>query len=136
MIKKILFLSLSALVLFTLALPLKSAMATITLPDDLHPDYAPDIIKSNLKDSENPEKEASNFISYFLQLLAGSLLYLAAPAAVLIIAVAGLRYAASHGDENQMEGAKKTLMYAVIGLLVILLSFAVVKAIITAVTSI
>lgn len=103
--------------------------AAVTLPDDLKPTYAPDV---KIVEGGN---EAS-YVNYFLQLLAGSLLYLAAPVAVLIIAVSGLRYVISHGDDGQIENAKKTLMFAVIGLVAIMLSFAIVQAVIRILTGI
>jgi amino acid transporter len=68
--------------------------------------------------------------SAILQLLSGSLIFLAAPTAILILAIGGLRYVTSHGNPAQMEGAKKTVMYAIIGLIVIVLSLAIVANVI------
>ena len=104
--------------------------AVVSLPEDLHPDYAPEVkIDTNKKGAE------VTYANVMLQYMAGGLLYLAGPVAILIIAVAGLRYVTSHGDQNMMDGAKKTLTYAVIGLVVIILSFAIIRAIISVLVS-
>lgn len=99
------------------------AAAQVQLPDELHPNYAPVVVIKG--------GSSSDYGNYFLQLIAGSLLYLAGPIAVAMIAVGGLRYVVSHGDQTQMEGAKKTLQWAIIGLLVIIFSYAIIKGIIS-----
>lgn len=118
------------LLLFAImSVTIPSAIAAVQIDPQLHPEYAPVVVlqcpPSNPKCDLSPE-----YANYFLQLIAGGLLYLAAPTAVLIIAVSGLRYATSHGDENSMEGAKKTLMWAIIGLVVVIGAWAIVRIII------
>ena len=123
--KKNLLLAITALLL-TFA-NIAVAFGAVSLPDDLHPEYAPVAkVTGNVADYGN----------YFLQLTAGGLLYLAAPVAVLFIAIGGFRYVISHGDQNQMEGAKKTLEWAIIGLVIIILAWAIVRAVIGAITSV
>lgn len=61
-----------------------------------------------------------------LQMAAGGLIYLAGPIAVLMLALGGLRYITSRGDQTQMEEAKKTITWSVIGLIVIILSWAII----------
>ncbi len=110
--------------LFTLLLaaaPLASAQVEIN--PDLHPVYAPIVVI--------PKGNAATYGNYYLQLIAGGLLYLAGPVAILIIATAGLRYVTSHGDQNALEGAKKTLEWAIIGLIVIIFAYAIVRVVIT-----
>lgn len=46
--------------------------------------------------------------------------------AVLIIAIAGLQYVLSGGDPQKTTRAKDTILYAVIGLVVAIMSFAIV----------
>ncbi len=128
-----------ALVILTIVMPLvmsshsqnQHVMARITLPADLKPDQAPEVDLKNFKDSgKGTTWEAAVYTNYFLQLIAGGLLYLAGPIAILIIAIGGLRYVVSHGNQTQMENAKKTLEYGLVGLAVIIFSFAIIKAII------
>lgn len=104
-----------------------SAIAAVQIDPQLHPEYAPVVVIKGGTEAD--------YGNYFLQLIAGGLLYLAAPTAVLFIAVSGLRYVTSHGDENAMEGAKKTLTWAVIGLVVVIGAWAIVRIIIDTLVS-
>lgn len=51
--------------------------------------------------------------------------------AVIMIIIGGIRYATSNGDSSSIKGAKDTIMYAVIGLVVAIMSFAIVNFVIT-----
>lgn len=55
--------------------------------------------------------------------------------AVLFIIIAGLRYITSHGDSKQAEAAKTTLRNAIIGLVIIVISFFLVQLIVTVLTT-
>lgn len=55
------------------------------------------------------------------------ILQLVGYAAVVMIIVGGYKYLISTGDPNQMTGAKKTIMNAVIGLVISLFSVAIVN---------
>ena len=46
---------------------------------------------------------------------------------VVLIIYAGIRFVSSGGDPKQVEGAKKILTYAILGLILIFLSFAIVR---------
>jgi len=56
-----------------------------------------------------------------------SLLYLVGALSVIMIIVGGIMYSTSAGDAGQVTKAKQTLMYAVIGLVVSFVAFAIVK---------
>lgn len=58
---------------------------------------------------------------------------LIALAAVVYIIIAGVRYVISSGESTEQEKAKKGIMYAVIGLVVIGLSAAVVNFVVSAI---
>ncbi len=47
--------------------------------------------------------------------------------ALFFVFFAGFKFLTSGGDAKQVEGARKTLTYAIIGLIVVLLSFAILK---------
>lgn len=55
------------------------------------------------------------------------LLFLIGAVAVIMIIIGGIRYVLSNGDSSQITGAKNTIMYAVIGLVVALLAYAIVN---------
>ncbi len=50
---------------------------------------------------------------------------------VLMIIVAGIMYITSGGDEGRVDTAKKWLTYAIVGLVVALLGWVIVKTVIT-----
>ncbi len=63
---------------------------------------------------------------------------LAGLVAVFFIVFAGIKFLTSGGDPKQVEGARKTLTYAIVGLLVVFLAFSIIKliSVITGVTCI
>lgn len=54
---------------------------------------------------------------------------LAGTVAVIFIIWAGIQYIRSGGDQKQVQGARNTLTYAIIGLVLILLSFFIIYVI-------
>ncbi len=56
-------------------------------------------------------------------------------AAVIMIIVGGLRYIISGGDSGNVTSAKNTILYAIIGLVVVALAQFVVKFVLTKVTT-
>ncbi|MFO0780737.1 MAG: pilin [Candidatus Gracilibacteria bacterium] len=52
--------------------------------------------------------------------------------AVVMIIYGGFLYVSAAGNQEKIESAKKIIMYAVIGIIVILLSFAIVNTVLTA----
>jgi len=99
-------------------------IAQVVTNPDLRPGYA-----VNIDTSKSTNRAAVG--NTILQLIAGSLIYAAGPLAVLMIAIGGFRYVISHGDQTQMEGAKKTITMAIIGLLIIIVSYVIVSNVIS-----
>jgi len=54
-------------------------------------------------------------------------LYAAGSIAVIFLIVGGFQYVASRGNEEQMEKAKKTITAAIIGIVIIVMAFAIVS---------
>jgi hypothetical protein len=48
---------------------------------------------------------------------------------LFLIIWAGIRYIRSGGDQEKVKGARETLTYAIIGFIIILLSFAIINLI-------
>ncbi len=61
--------------------------------------------------------------------IADALLLLSASVAVLFIIINGYRYATSQGNQDQVQAARRGLLYSVIGLAVVFLSYAIVVTI-------
>ncbi len=49
--------------------------------------------------------------------------------AILAIIIGGLRYIMSSGNEGMMTGAKNTILYAIIGLVIVILAYTIVSVI-------
>lgn len=64
-----------------------------------------------------------------LQILAGGLLYFAAPIAVLMIATSAFNMVMNGANSEKVEEAKKHLLWTILGLVTIMLSYTIVKVI-------
>ena len=59
------------------------------------------------------------------------LLFLMGSVSVIMIIIGGFRYVTSQGDQTQMQSAKNTILYAVIGLIVAIAAYAIVSFVVT-----
>lgn len=57
----------------------------------------------------------------------GTLLVWAGAVALLFIIIGGFRYIFSMGNEEGADGARKTVLYAILGLIIIFLAFLIVS---------
>lgn len=64
-----------------------------------------------------------------------TLLYIIGGVSVIMIVFGGFRYIISNGDSNQVTSAKNTILYAVVGLIVALVAYAIVNFVLTGVFS-
>ncbi|MDP3993794.1 MAG: hypothetical protein Q8P75_02320 [bacterium] len=55
--------------------------------------------------------------------------------AVVFLIIGGFRYITAAGNEEQVEGAKQTIFHAIIGLIIVILSFVIVRVISNALIS-
>ena len=85
------------------------------------------------KDCAQPDKVASNLEGQggIFATVANILLFLVGAVAVIMLIIGGLRYVTSNGDQNAVTGAKNTIMYAIIGIIVAFLAYAGVNFVIT-----
>ncbi|HIQ57654.1 TPA: hypothetical protein EYG84_03210 [Candidatus Gracilibacteria bacterium] len=73
-------------------------------------------------DKERYAEEKTNHLLYtFIEIL----LTLAGIMAVVFIAIGGMEYTVSAGNDDRLNGAKAKIMYAVLGLLAVLFSYAI-----------
>lgn len=59
------------------------------------------------------------------------LLYVIGAVAVIMLIVGGIRYTISSGDSGQVTSAKNTIMYAIVGLILAFLAYAIVNFVLT-----
>ena len=60
------------------------------------------------------------------------LLFIIGVVSVIMIVIGGLKYVTSNGNSNQVEGAKNTILYAVMGLVVAIAAYAIVNLVVDA----
>ena len=63
------------------------------------------------------------------------LLFLIGAISVIMLIVGGIRYVVSGGDSTAVQNAKNTILYAIVGVVVAILAFAVVNFVIESFTS-
>lgn len=85
--------------------------------------------KACLIDPEGAKIATLDCIGPLLQNIIGALLNLAGVVALFFIILSGYKYMTSGGDPKQLEGARHTLTYAIIGLVVVLLSAFIINSI-------
>ena len=64
--------------------------------------------------------------------ITNTVLYIIGIIAIIMLIFGGIRYATSGGDSKKVTDAKNTILYAIIGLVVALLSFAIVNFVLNA----
>lgn len=74
---------------------------------------------------DNPTGDVS--VDGVFKLAVNVLLYVVGAVAVIMIIVGGFKYVTSGGDSSGVTSAKNTILYAVIGLIVAVLAFALVN---------
>ena len=81
--------------------------------------------------SSNPSSSSStqsntNPISVQIGNIVKIIVEVAGIVAVVIIIISGIKYAVSAGDANKVNSAKNTLLYAIVGLIVIVATYTIV----------
>lgn len=63
------------------------------------------------------------------------MLFVIGAIAVIMIVIGGLRYVLSGGDSSQITAAKNTILYAIIGIVVAILAYAIITFVINSFTA-
>lgn len=66
----------------------------------------------------------------FLTTLVSALIFVVGAVSLIMIIIGGLRYALSGGDSAGIRSAKDTILYAIVGLIVSILAYAIVQFVI------
>lgn len=67
--------------------------------------------------------------------ITNTILYIVGIIAVIMLIIGGIRYVVSGGDAKKVTDAKNTVLYAIIGLVIAFLAFAIVNFVITSLPS-
>ncbi len=66
--------------------------------------------------------------------ITNTLLFLLGAISVIMIIIGGLRYVISGGDSNAVSAAKNTILYAIVGVIVAILAYAIINFVIVSFT--
>lgn len=122
--------------LMTLALSL-SFLAPVAVPATLHAQGIQNGIacgaelKISTTDCEANNAEAGTKVDSILRLAINMFSIVVGFISVIMIIVGGLKYITSGGDSGNIQGAKNTILYAIIGLIVVALAQVVVQFVLT-----
>jgi Type IV secretion system pilin len=134
MIKKILFTVFSAL---TLSLVFSgSTLAAIQLDDNLRPENLPTIEPSEATDPDHPETAATQTLILFVGNIVSQVLLFTGALTIIFVIIAGINYIFAFGKDERIERGKRGLFWSLFGLIIILLSYAIVQGILQVVTQV
>lgn len=103
------------------------AFAAIQLDDNLRPGNLPEAEVVDATDPDNPETAATQTLILFVGNLISQVLLFVGAIVVLFLIVAGSNYILAFGKDERIEKGKRGMLWAVIGLFTILLSYAIVQ---------
>lgn len=94
-------------------------------------DAAVNVIKNPSGDQSDAAKVVNNdgnktFQQTMAQVIS-TLLVVLGMIAVIMIIVGGIRYATANGDQSAIKSAKNTILYAVVGVVIAILAYAIVN---------
>jgi multisubunit Na+/H+ antiporter MnhB subunit len=69
------------------------------------------------------------------QTITNVLLFLIGAVSVIMLIIGGIRYTTSNGDATAVQSAKNTILYSIVGIVVAILAYAVVRFVVGAFTS-
>lgn len=120
--KKILYIITGIVTLISLGITTSSAYS---IPNQYAPLNTPFV-----SDADMTADQGINTLNFILQLIAGALIYFAAPLAILMLVISGVTMIVSGSDTEKAGAAKKHITWTIIGLIVIILSYAIVRSVI------
>ena len=100
-------------------MPLVPAVASAQTKDDVCEGVA--LTGSGCNSTSGPDVEDT------IKLVINVLSLIVGVAAVIMIIIGGFKYIISSGDSGNINSAKNTILYAIIGLVVVILAQAIVK---------
>lgn len=81
----------------------------------------------------NNARTGATSIDQVIKNVTNVLLFLVGAVSVIMLVLGGFKYVASNGNADQIKSAKNTILYAVIGLVVAIIAYAVVDFVVDAI---
>ncbi len=128
MIKK-LFLTVLAAIFFSTAVP--TVLAAIQLDEGMRPSNLPtfEVVEEGTSE-DNPETRATQTLILFVGNLVSQFLLFAGAITIIFLIIAGGNYIFAFGKDQLIEKGKKGMVWSLAGLIIIMLSYAMVQGVI------
>lgn len=118
---------------FIAILGLSAVTVPVLTPNAVSAQSATDKIKEGVGKVGGDQNKTS--LEDQIKTITNVLLFIIGAIAVIMIIIGGIRYVTSNGDASQTKAAKDTILYAVIGVIVAILAYAIVNFVITSFVS-
>lgn len=113
------------------ALTLALSFAAVPFAQPAHAEFEQGV-KDGATSAQGKDQSSDLFgESGIFRTITNVLLFLIGAVSVIMLIIGGIRYTISGGDSTAVTSAKNTILYAVIGIIVALLAFAIVNFILT-----
>lgn len=109
-----------------------SAGPVYAAPGDCATDFTDPLKQGAACSQGNSQKETLFGQGGIFTTVANTLIFLVGAVSVIFLIIGGLRYVISNGDSKAVTAAKDTILYAIIGVVVAVVSFALVSFVTTA----
>ena len=102
------------------------AIATTMLPVPIVNAGAKNSISNGINTTNNAANSGKDF-NGVIDTVINTMLFIVGILSVAMIIYSGIRYVTAHGDKSQIESAKNTLIYSIVGLVIAIIAYAVVN---------
>lgn len=106
------------------------APTVLAAPVDVINDSCTQAGNTNTELCENNSDKLFGADSIFTNII-NTIIYVIGAVAVVMIVIGGFRYVVSGGDSGSITSAKNTILYAIVGLVIAVLSYAIVNFVLT-----
>ncbi|MBU0982213.1 hypothetical protein KKC94_05995 [Patescibacteria group bacterium] len=127
MIKKILLTILFATFFWLL---MGDAFAAITLDDSMRPNNLPGFTAVEVDENAAPETAATRTLIVYVGNIVSQVLLFAGAIIIFFLIIAGSDYILAFGKDERIERGKRGIFWAILGLVIIMLSYAIVRGLI------
>ena len=112
-----------------------SAVTTVMQPIDSYAQGAEGGLAGGAESAKGDDQQENLFgTGGLFQTITNVLLFVIGAISVIMLIIGGIRYVVSGGDSSAVTSAKNTILYAVIGIVVAILAYAMVNFVITSFT--
>jgi uncharacterized membrane protein len=92
---------------------------------------AADQVQTGVNQAGGTDSGNSTTLADRIKTIVNVLLYVLGAIAVIMIVIGAIRYVVSGGDNSAVTGAKNTILYAVVGLIIAILAYAIVNFVVS-----